>query len=72
MKLEDVFNKVVFLLGAGASRDAGCLLSAGMLESLKVGINNLTPADKEFSKYREDFSEIYSFIFAMCEPTVHC
>ena len=27
----EVFKKVVFLLGAGASKDAGCKLSKGML-----------------------------------------
>jgi hypothetical protein len=64
MNLDEVFKKVVFLLGAGASRDAGCLLSTGMLESLKTAINNLSTTDKEYGKYKTDFSEIYSFIFA--------
>lgn len=62
--LSEVFNKVVFLLGAGASRDAGCKLSKGMLDSLKEAINNLTTSEKDFISYKEDFNEIYHFILA--------
>lgn len=64
MNLDKVFNKVVFLLGAGASRDAGCKLSEEMLLSLKEEINNLTIAEKDFIKYKDDFNEIYHFILA--------
>ena len=64
MKLEDAFKKVVFLLGAGASKDAGCKLSNEMLISLKEEINNLTALDKEYVSYKEDFDEIYNFILA--------
>lgn len=64
MTLEEVFKKVIFLLGAGASKSAGCELSSEMLDSLKVAINNLSSAEKDFIKYREDFNEIYHFIFA--------
>lgn len=62
--LKEVFKKVVFLLGAGASYDAGCRLSKGMLETLKVAINNLTTSDKDFISYKDDFIEIYHFILA--------
>jgi SIR2-like domain len=64
MTLEEVFKKVVFLLGAGASKDAGCKLSSEMLHSLKEAINNLSATEKEFIKYKEDFNEIYHFILA--------
>lgn len=64
MNLNEVFKKVVFLIGAGASRDAGCKLSFEMLNSLKESINSLTISEKEFIKYKEDFNEIYHFIKA--------
>ena len=64
MNMDEVFNKVVFLLGAGASKDAGCKLSDEMLHSLKEAINNLTAAEKDFIKYKDDFNEIYHFILA--------
>lgn len=64
MMLNDVFRKVVFLLGAGASRDAGCMLSSEMLISLKQAINSLTVSDTDLIKYKDDFDEIYHFIFA--------
>ena len=64
MILEEVFKKVVFLLGAGASKDAGCKLSSEMLHSLKEAINNLKANEKDFINYKEDFNEIYHFILA--------
>ena len=64
MNLNEVFNKVVFLLGAGASKEAGCKLSSEMLTSLKEEINNLTASEKDFINYKEDFNEIYHFILA--------
>lgn len=64
MKLVEVFQKTVFLLGAGASKDAGCKLSIDMLISLEKAIHNLTPSDKEFINNKEDFNEIYHFILA--------
>lgn len=64
MTLQNAFSKIVFLLGAGASYEAGCKLSKGMLEDLKVSINNLGPTDTNYIKYKEDFSEIYQFILA--------
>lgn len=64
MILSELFNKVVFLLGAGASSDAGCKLSGEMLTSLREEINNLTTADAEFIEYKTYFLEIYHFILA--------
>ena len=64
MNLDQVFKKVVFLLGAGASMDAGCQLSTGMLTSLEKSINDLTPSEKEFINHKDDFDEIYHFILA--------
>lgn len=62
--LEEVFKKVVFLLGAGASKDAGCKLSSDMLISLKEAINDLNANEKDYIDYKEDFNEIYHFILA--------
>jgi len=64
MRLETAFEKIVFLLGAGASKDAGCLLSTGMLSSLRKAIDDLDTKSDEYIKYKEDFSEIYQFILA--------
>lgn len=61
---ENIFTKIVFLLGAGASFDAGCQLSNGMLSSLKTAINNLKSSDKDYIAFKDDFSEIYQFILA--------
>jgi len=64
MNLTETFQKVVFLLGAGASSDANCKLSSGMLESLNASISNLSTSNVEFEKYKDDFGEIYHFILA--------
>lgn len=64
MNLVEVFKKTVFLLGAGASKDAGCKLSTDMLILLKKAINNLTPSDKDVINNKDDFNEIYHFILA--------
>lgn len=64
MPLNDVFKKIVFLLGAGASIGADCKLSTGMLASLEESINNLTPSDIDFIDNKDDFNEIYHFILA--------
>lgn len=64
MNLDKVFKKVVFLLGAGASKDADCKLSNEMLDSLKEAISNLATTNNDFVKYKDDFNEIYHFILA--------
>jgi len=63
MTLQEAFSKVVFLLGAGASKEAGCLLSGEMLTALKIAIDAI-PADDPVAAYKEDFEEIYGFIRA--------
>lgn len=47
------------MLGAGASKDAGCKTSDEMLQNLKVSINAITN-----EKQKKTFSEIYHFIIA--------
>lgn len=64
MTLKELFKKIVFLVGAGASNEADCKLSSEMLESLKKAINDLTSAEKDYIKYKDDFYEIYHFILA--------
>jgi hypothetical protein len=56
-------HRIVFLLGAGASKEAGCQLSSEMLRSLKYSINALAASDP-FGSYQEAFAEIYQFILA--------
>ncbi len=64
MTLKKAFDKIVFLLGAGASKGVGCQLSRDMLLSLREAINNLTAANSDFIQYKEDFNEINQFILA--------
>jgi len=40
MDIKDAFDKSLFLLGAGASYDAGCKMSGGMLDEIKTEIVN--------------------------------
>ncbi len=58
------FQKIIFLLGAGASYDAGCRLSQRMLTSLGDSINNIGALDQNYLNYQNDFKEIYQFILA--------
>lgn len=64
MTLDQLFKKVVFLIGAGGSRDAGCKLSSEMLTSLLQAIRSIPDSDTAFLKYRDDFVQIYHFILA--------
>lgn len=69
MKLKELFDKTIFLLGAGSSMDAECLSSSQMLHDLKQGIIQLDKPDENghFSKYKDfqkQFNEIYDFIVA--------
>lgn len=69
MSLKDLFNKTIFLVGAGASMDADCLSSSGMLKRLKEATNLLDKPDENgnYSKYKDYqpyFKEIYDFIVA--------
>jgi hypothetical protein len=64
MNLNNLFSKVVFLIGAGASFEADCKMSATMLKALEQSISNIQPDDIEYIKYKSTFSEIYRFIIA--------
>lgn len=59
MNLEAVFKNTVFLLGAGASYEADCKLSSGMLTSLQSEISKI-----EDVRRQKLYMEIYSFIRA--------
>jgi hypothetical protein len=60
LSLRALFEKTVFLLGAGASMDAGCLSSQQMLASLRDKIYGLPPSDSR----RRPFQSIHEFILA--------
>ena len=60
MTLNTVFEKTVFLLGAGASVDAGCLSSQGMLNDLQAQIKALPTSDRR----KSPFEGIFDFILA--------
>lgn len=64
LNLKNYFDKIVLVIGAGASREMGCKLSQGMLVDLGESINNLSPVDKPYYEFRVEFSEIYKFIMA--------
>lgn len=58
MSVKRLFEKTVFLFGAGASMDAGCLSSKQMLQDLKKSILAL-PTE---GQTREHYLAIYDFI----------
>ena len=58
--LKSLFEKTVFLLGAGASIDAECLSSKCMLSDLKRRISDM-PSDDE---RKEPFQGIHDFVIA--------
>lgn len=69
MKLKEVFERSVFLIGAGASRDADCQTSSEMLRQLKQRIKNLDQpkedgTDDFYRSFQREFKEIYEFIYA--------
>lgn len=66
MTLENAFNKTVFLLGAGASVEAGCKMSSQMLENLTFSINTMSVEENLF-EYIEDFKEIHRIIYSSLE-----
>jgi hypothetical protein len=55
--LKQLFDRTTFLLGAGASIDAGCLSSKGMLLALQQAIRRDAAAGNN-----REFSSIYEFI----------
>ncbi len=62
MKLNELFDNTVFLLGAGASRDAGCLMSSSMLDELKKAINEISTDDKVYGTLKDGFKKLYEVI----------
>lgn len=62
MNLSELFDKTVFLLGAGASRDAGCLISSKMLAELKNEINSIPADDQVYGEFKIGFQELYKVI----------
>ncbi len=62
MKLTDLFQKVLFLFGAGATKEAGCLLSKEMLADLRGSISSLEDQPKG-----RLFDEIYQQLMACLE-----
>jgi len=62
MNLDELFENTVFLLGAGASRDAGCLISCKMLAELSNEINNIPANDEVYGNYKEGFKDLYKVI----------
>lgn len=62
MKLNELFDNTVFLLGAGASMEADCLMSSKMLDSLSKKINEI-PADfKPYCEYKDGFKDLYKIV----------
>jgi hypothetical protein len=63
MTLTDLFSKVTFLLGAGASKDSKCFLSKDMLRSLRKDIDSEI-TDPTERKLQDHFKEIHDFVLA--------
>ncbi len=59
VQLSSLFDRTVFLLGAGASMDAGCLSSKQMLVSLRSDVSELAIAGAGADS---QYSSIYDFI----------
>src|SRR3989339_1937851 len=62
MNLDELFENTVFLLGAGASRNADCLMSSNMLNELSREINGISSDDEVYGNYKEGFKELYRVI----------
>ncbi len=62
MTVSDLFQKVLFLFGAGATKAAGCLLSQEMFTDLKGSISKLEDQTKA-----RLFDEIYQHLMACLE-----
>ena len=62
MTLEQLFKHTVFLLGAGASHDAGCLMSSSMLNELSKAIEDIPSDDKVYGKWKDGFTQLYRLI----------
>lgn len=62
MELSSLFEKTLFLFGAGATKEAGCLLSAEMLTDLRTSISRLEDQTKA-----RLFDEIFQHLMACLE-----
>jgi hypothetical protein len=62
MTLQQVFERTVFLLGAGASRNAGCLMSSNMLKELETDIIAIAQDDEVYGPYKDGFLELFKVI----------
>lgn len=62
MTLKQAFDQTVFLLGAGASYEADCLVSRGMLAKLHQAIVDIPQDHTVYKDYKKAFVELYEFI----------
>ena len=62
--MKDIFDKTLFLFGAGSTFEADCMVSTSMLEALKKDIDAIEPADGINYAHRDLFKEIYVFLRA--------
>lgn len=62
MTLRETFDNTVFLLGAGASFDAKCLVSKAMLGRLHQAIIDIPQDHTVYKDYKSAFIELYQFI----------
>lgn len=62
MTLKEAFDNTVFLLGAGASYEAGCLVSQRMLGNLHQSIIDIPQDHILYGEYKNAFLELYQFI----------
>lgn len=62
MTLKETFENTVFLLGAGASYEANCLISKAMLGKLHQAILDIPQDHILYKDYKSAFVELYQFI----------
>lgn len=62
MTLQETFKNTVFLLGAGASCEAKCLMSKNMLDQLHKAIIDIPQDHIIYKDYKDAFIELYQFI----------
>ncbi|MFD2871906.1 SIR2 family protein [Mucilaginibacter ximonensis] len=62
MTLKETFDNTVFLLGAGASYEANCLISKAMLGKLHQAIMDIPQDHIIYKDYKGAFIELYQFI----------
>lgn len=62
MTLKEAFDNTVFLLGAGSSYEANCLVSKAMLNKLHQAIIDIPQDHAVYKDYKEAFIELYQFI----------